>query len=74
MVFIDDLAFELFTLTLVGVVSIYLKGNAYIWYRKGMKEIETIMRTGAFILTIIVRNPCDNGHKRRDAVALAWEL
>jgi len=35
MVFIDDLAFELFTLSLVGVVSIYLTGYAYLYYRKG---------------------------------------
>lgn len=53
MVFIDDLAFELFTLSLVGVVSIYLTGYAYIYYRKGMKDVETIMRPGAFILVIL---------------------
>ena len=53
MVFIDDLAFELFTLSLVGVVSIYLTGYAYLYYRKGLKDVETIMRPGAFILGIL---------------------
>lgn len=53
MVFIDDLAFELFALSLVGVVSIYLKGYAYLYYRKGLKDVETIMRPGAFILGIL---------------------
>ncbi|MEM0141094.1 MAG: DUF981 family protein [Thermoplasmatales archaeon] len=53
MAFIDDLALELFTLSLVGVVSIYLTGYAYIYYRKGMKDVEKVMKPGAFILAIL---------------------
>ncbi len=53
MAFIDDLAFELFTLSLVGVVSVYLTGYAYLEYRKGNSDVEQVMRPGAFILGIM---------------------
>ncbi|MEL9914643.1 MAG: DUF981 family protein [Thermoplasmatales archaeon] len=53
MAFIDDLALELFTLSLIGVVSIYLTGTAYIYYRKGIKDVEKVMRPGAFVLAVL---------------------
>lgn len=53
MAFIDDLAMELFTLTLVGVVSIYMTGTAYLAYRKGEKNIEEIMKPGLMPLGIL---------------------
>ena len=53
MAFIDDLAMELFTLTLVGVVSIYMTGTAYLAYRKGEKNIEEIMKPGVMPLGIL---------------------
>lgn len=53
MAFLDDLAMELFTLTLVGVVSIYMTGTAYLAYRKGEKNIEEIMKPGLMPLGIL---------------------
>ncbi len=53
MAFIDDLAMELFTLSLVGVLSIYLTGTAYLAYRKGVKDIEEVMKPGAFPLLVL---------------------
>ncbi|MGC8645204.1 MAG: DUF981 family protein [Thermoplasmata archaeon] len=51
--FIDDLALELFTLSLVGIVSIYLTEYAYVYYRKGIRDVENLMRPGAYILVIL---------------------
>ena len=34
MAFIDDLAMELFTLALVGIVSVYMTASVYLEYRK----------------------------------------
>ncbi|MCY0851830.1 MAG: DUF981 family protein [Thermoplasma acidophilum] len=53
MAFIDDLAMELFTLSLVGVLSLYLTGTAYLAYRKGVKDIEEVMKPGAFPLLVL---------------------
>ncbi|MCL5732465.1 MAG: DUF981 family protein [Candidatus Thermoplasmatota archaeon] len=53
MAFIDDLAMELFTLSLVGVVSIYLTGSVYIAYRKGIKDIEEVLKPGVYPLGIL---------------------
>ncbi|MEM0127397.1 MAG: DUF981 domain-containing protein, partial [Thermoplasmatales archaeon] len=40
-------------LSLIGVVSIYLTGTAYIYYRKGIKDVEKVMRPGAFVLAVL---------------------
>jgi putative membrane protein len=53
MAFIDDLAMELFSLSLVGVVSIYLTGAVYVAYRKGIKDIEGVLRPGVYPLGIL---------------------
>ena len=53
MAFIDDLAMELFTLTLVGVVSIYMTGSVYMAYRHGVKDIEEVLRPGVFPLGVL---------------------
>ena len=53
MAFIDDLAMELFTLSLVGVVSIYLTGSVYIAYRRGIKDIEEVLKPGVYPLGIL---------------------
>lgn len=50
--FIDDLAFELFTLSIVGVISLYMTAAVYIAYRKGVKDIESALRPGAYPLGI----------------------
>lgn len=51
--FIDDLAFELFTLSLVGVISLYMTTSVYLAYRKGVKDIEKVLRPGAYPLGIL---------------------
>ncbi|MCL5881779.1 MAG: DUF981 family protein [Candidatus Thermoplasmatota archaeon] len=53
MAFIDDLAMELFTLSLVGVVSIYLTGSVYMAYRKGIKDIEGVLKPGVYPLGVL---------------------
>ena len=53
MAFIDDLAMELFTLSLVGVVSIYLTGSVYVAYRKGIKDIEGVSKPGVYPLGVL---------------------
>ncbi len=54
MVFVDDLAMELFTMALVGVVSIYMTGAAFVNYRRnGTKDIEEILKPGIFPLGIL---------------------
>lgn len=53
MAFIDDLAMELFTLSLVGVVSVYLTGAVYLAYRKGVKDIEGVLKPGVYPLSIL---------------------
>lgn len=54
MPFIDDLAIELFAMSLVGVVSIYMTGVAYISYRKnGTKDIEEVLKPGVFPLGLL---------------------
>ena len=53
MAFIDDLAMELFTLSLVGVVSIYLTGSVYMAYRKGIKDIESVLKPGIIPLGVL---------------------
>ena len=50
MAFIDDLAMELFTLSLVGVVSIYMTGTVYMAYRHGVRDIEEVLKPGVFPL------------------------
>lgn len=51
--FIDDLAMELFTLSLVGVISVYMTSKVYLAYRKGEKDIEGVLKSGAFPLGIL---------------------
>ena len=54
MVFVDDLAIELFAMSLVGVVSIYMTGAAFLNYRRnGTKEIEEVLKPGVFPLGIL---------------------
>lgn len=54
MAFIDDLAMELFTLALVGIVSVYMTASVYLEYRKnGAKNIEEVLRPGVFPLGVI---------------------
>lgn len=54
MPFVDDLAIELFVLALVGVVSLYMTGTAYVEYRRnGAKDIEKVLRPGAFPLGLL---------------------
>ncbi|HKJ97265.1 MAG TPA: DUF981 domain-containing protein, partial [Thermoplasmataceae archaeon] len=54
MPFVDDLAVELFVLSLVGVVSLYMTGMAYVEYRKnGVKNVEKVLRPGAFPLGML---------------------
>ncbi len=54
MVFVDDLAIELFAMSLVGVVSIYMTGAAFINYRKnGTKDIEEVLKPGVFPLGLL---------------------
>lgn len=54
MVFIDDLAMELFTLSLVGIVSVYMTASVYLEYRKnGSKNIEEILKPGVFPLSVL---------------------
>ena len=48
MVFVDDLALELFMLSLAGIVSLYTTGAAYRYYKSnGTKGIKDSMRSGA---------------------------
>lgn len=54
MAFIDDLAMELFTLALVGIVSMYMTASVYLEYRKnGAKNIEEILKPGVFPLGVL---------------------
>ncbi len=53
MAFVDDLAMELFIMSLVGVVSIYLTGSVYLAYRRGVKDIEGVLRPGVYPLGIL---------------------
>lgn len=54
MPFVDDLAMELFVLSLVGVVSLYMTGLAYVEYRRnGAKDIENVLRPGALPLGML---------------------
>ena len=53
MVFVDNLAFELFTLSLVSVIGLYLTVSRYSLYRKGIKEVESVMKPGTFILGLL---------------------
>lgn len=54
MVFVDDLAIELFAMSLVGVVSIYMTGAAFINYRRhGTKDIEEVLKPGVFPLGLL---------------------
>lgn len=54
MVFVDDLAIELFVISLVSVVSAYMTGAAFISYRRnGTKDIEEILKPGIFPLGIL---------------------
>ena len=54
MAFIDDLAMELFTLSLVGIVSVYMTASVYLEYRKnGSKNIEEILKPGVFPLSVL---------------------
>jgi putative membrane protein len=54
MAFIDDLAMELFTLSLVGIASVYMTASVYLEYRKnGAKNIEEILRPGVFPLGVL---------------------
>jgi len=54
MAFIDDLAMELFTLALVGIVSVYMTASVYLEYRKnGAKNIEEILKPGIFPLGVL---------------------
>jgi len=54
MAFIDDLAMELFTLTLVGIVSVYMTASVYLEYRRnGAKNIEEILKPGVFPLGVL---------------------
>jgi putative membrane protein len=54
MAFIDDLAMELFTLALVGIVSVYMTASVYLEYRKnGAKNIEEILKPGVFPLGVL---------------------
>ncbi|MCL4388138.1 DUF981 family protein, partial [Candidatus Marsarchaeota archaeon] len=54
MVFIDDLALELFMLALAGIVSLYTTASAYRYYRaNGVKGIKESMRPGAVPLGLL---------------------
>lgn len=54
MPFVDDLAMELFVLSLVGVVSLYMTGMAFVEYRRhGAKDVEKVIRPGAYPLGIL---------------------
>lgn len=54
MAFVDDLALELFVLSLVGVISVYMTAMVYVEYRKGnVKDIEGILRQGVFPLGLL---------------------
>ncbi|WP_393970837.1 DUF981 family protein [Oxyplasma meridianum] len=54
MAFIDDLAMELFTLSLVGVISIYMTAKVYLEYRKkGTANLEEYLKPGIFPLGIL---------------------
>ncbi len=51
MAFIDDLALELFLLSLVGVIAVYMTALVFFQYKKtGTKDIENNLRPGAFPL------------------------
>lgn len=53
-VFVDDLAIELFAMSLVGVVSIYMTGSAFVSYRRnGTKDVEEVLKPGVFPLGIL---------------------
>ncbi|HLH86283.1 MAG TPA: DUF981 domain-containing protein [Thermoplasmataceae archaeon] len=52
--FVDDLALDLFLLSLAGVVSIYITASAYIAYRRNkVTDVEEIMRPAVFPLGVI---------------------
>ena len=54
MVFIDDLALELFMLALAGIVSLYTTASAYRYYKaNGVKGIKESMRPGAVPLGLL---------------------
>lgn len=54
MAFVDDLAIELFVISLVSVVSAYMTGSAYFSYRRnGTKDVEEILKPGIFPLGIL---------------------
>ena len=44
---------EPFTPSLVGVVSIYLTGSVYVVYRMGVKDIEEVLKPGAYPMGIL---------------------
>ncbi len=51
MAFIDDLALELFLLSPVGVIAVYMTAFVFFQYKKtGTKDIENNLRPGAFPL------------------------
>ena len=53
MAFIDDLALELFTIALIGVVSLFTISKIFLNYRKGDTDVEGILKQGAVPLAIL---------------------
>jgi putative membrane protein len=53
MAFIDDLAMELFTISLVAIVGMYITLARYLNYRKGSPNVDELFRQGAFPLGIL---------------------
>ncbi|GGM68737.1 hypothetical protein GCM10007108_03590 [Thermogymnomonas acidicola] len=54
MAFIDDLALELFTLALVGVLAIYMTGMTYLQYRRSRNaDVESALYPGFFPLLVL---------------------
>lgn len=53
MPFVDDLAMELFTISLISVISLYTVSKIYLNYRKGSINIEKELRHGALPLGIL---------------------
>ena len=53
MVFIDDLAIELYSLAFVGLLTLYMTLKMYFAYRRGEKNLEGHVRSGIIPMTVL---------------------
>lgn len=53
MVFIDDLAIELFSVAFVGFLTLYMIVRMYLSYRRGEKNLESQLRSGIIPMAIL---------------------